>query len=148
LAFRVDDRLSITSPKARAEVTLPVTVSWTMRDFNITKDGLAGSTKQAGYFAVFVDRAPQPPGKTLAWIARNDHTCRPSDGCPDDQYLAARGIYSTTDTHITFQQLPRSSNAHQKEQHSVTVILLDPSGKRIGESGQQVDFVVRRKALS
>jgi hypothetical protein len=148
LSFRVDKRLSITSPKNRAELTLPVTVSWKMNDFTITKGDAAGATGKAGYFAVFVDRAPQPPGKALSWLAGKDRTCRPSDGCPDDQYLAARGVYSTTDTHITFDQLPRSSDTHQKERHSVTVVLLDPAGKRIGETAQQVDFVVRRKALS
>src|SRR3954449_7464875 len=54
LAFRVDDRLDITSPKDRAEVTLPLTVSWTVRDFTVDKSGATG-TKDTGYFAVFVD---------------------------------------------------------------------------------------------
>lgn len=134
LAFRVDDRVSITSPKDRAEVTLPLTVSWTAHDV-------------ADRFAVFVDRAPQPPGKPLSWVARKDHSCRASDDCPDEQYLAARGIYSTTGTHITFDQLPRSSDNGQKERHTITVVLLDAAGKRIGESAFQVNVVVRRKGL-
>jgi hypothetical protein len=146
LSFRVDDRVDITAPKDRAEVTLPVTVSWTVRDFTVDKSGAPGA-KDTGYFGVFVDRAPQPPGKPLSWVARKDRTCRASDGCPDDEYLAARGIYSTTDTHITFEQLPRPSNDHQKERHSITVVLLDPAGKRIGESAFQVDVTVLRKAL-
>jgi hypothetical protein len=148
LAFRVDDRLSITTPKDRAEVTLPLTVSWRMRDFTITKGDSTGVTTKAGYFAVFVDRAPQPAGKPLSWLARKDRTCRAADGCPGEEYFAARGIYSTTATHLTFDQLPRSSNTHQKERHSVTVVLLDPSGRRIGETAAQVDVVVRRNGLS
>lgn len=147
LAFRADDRLTITSPKDRAEVTLPLTVSWQIRDFRIER-GTGATGGSAGYFAVFVDQAPVPPGKPLSWVARKDRTCRASDGCPDAQFLASRGIYSTTDTHITFEQLPRPADSNQKERHSVTVILLDPSGHRIGESAFQVDVVVRRKALS
>ncbi len=149
LAFRVDDRLSFTAPEDRAEVTLPLTVSWRMRDFTVTKPGSADAGADAGddagYFAVFVDRAPQPPGKPLSWVARKDRTCRPNDGCPDAEYLAARGIYSTTDTHITFDQLPRPSSDKRKERHTLTVVLLDPSGKRIGESAYQIDVVLRRK---
>lgn len=148
LAFRVDDRLSISSPKNRSEVSLPVTVRWEMRDFTIRKGDAGESSNKAGYFAVFVDRAPQPAGKPLSWLARDDRSCRTSEGCPNDEYFAARGVYSTTATQITFPQLPRSSSTHQKERHSVTIVLLDPAGRRIGESAQQVDFVVRRKAQS
>jgi hypothetical protein len=144
LAFRVDKRLTITSPEDRAEVTLPLTVSWRVRDFTVTKSAV-GAGSDAGYFAVFVDRAPQPPGKPLSWVARKDRTCRAADGCPDAEYLAARGIYSTTDTHITFDQLPRPANERRKERHTLTVVLLDPAGKRIGESSYQLDVVLRRK---
>jgi len=98
---------------------------------------------------VFVDQAPQPPGKPLSWIAHNDRACRAADGCPDAEYLAARHIFSTTDTHITFAQLPLSSGeSKQKERHSITVILLDPAGKRIGESAFQIDISVNRRSLS
>ncbi len=146
LAFRVDDRLTITSPKDRAEVTLPLTVSWQVRNFTVVGPGEPSTGKDSGYFAVFVDQAPQPPGKRLSWVARKDHTCRPAEGCPDAQYLAARHIFSTTDTHLTFEQLPRPSNEHRKEWHSITVVLLDPSGKRIGESAYQIDVQVRRSS--
>jgi len=149
LAFRIDDRLTITSPENRATVSLPFTVSWEMRDFTVVGPGGSPAGDKAGYFAVFVDQAPQPPGKKLSWIARKDRTCRPADGCPDAEYLATRHIFSTTDTHITFQQLPRpSGDSKRKERHAITVILLDPSGRRIGESAFQVDVVLDRKALS
>ena len=146
LAFRVDKRLTITSPKDRAEVTLPLTVSWNIRDFTIVGPGESPQARDSGYFAVFIDQAPQPPGKPLSWIARKDRTCRASDGCPDAEYLAARHIFSTTDTHITFEQLPRpSSENKQKERHTITVVLLDPAGKRIGESAFEVVVTVDRK---
>jgi hypothetical protein len=144
LDFRVDDRLTITSPKARAEVTLPLTVSWDVRDFTVVGPGGPSAGAKSGYFAVFVDQAPQPPGKKLSWVARKDRTCRPADGCPDAQYLAARYIFSTTDTHITFEQLPRPAGDKFKERHSITVVLVDPAGKRIGESAFQLDVTVKR----
>jgi hypothetical protein len=95
---------------------------------------------------VFVDQTPQPPGKTLAWVARKDRSCRKSDGCPDAEYLAARNIYSTSDTSITFEQLPRPSDEKKKERHNVTIVLLDAQGRRIGESAFYVEFTVKRKS--
>lgn len=147
LAFRVDDRLTILEPKARSEVTLPVTVRWKVRDFDVVEPGslATGDKGKVGTFAVFVDGTPQSPGKTLASLAKKDRSCRPSDGCPDAQYLADRNIYSTSKTEITFEQLPRPSDEKSKERHDVTIILLDPQGKRIGESAFYVQFIVQRK---
>ena len=146
LAFRVDERVTIDAPKARSEVSLPVTVRWSVKDFQVVAPGVGGTASEdAGYFGVFVDRTPQPPGKTLAWVARKDRSCRPSDGCPDAEYLAARNIYSTSDTSITFEQLPRPSDRDKKERHNVTIVLLDAQGRRIGESAFYVDFIVTRK---
>ena len=146
LAFRIDKRLTIDAPAARSEVTLPVTVRWHIKDFDVVDPGTSASgSGDAGYFGVFVDGAPQPPGKPLAWVARKDRTCRAADGCPDAQYLAARNIYSTSDTSITFQQLPRPSDSKRKERHSVTIVLLDTQGRRIGESAFYVEFTVKRK---
>jgi hypothetical protein len=150
LAFRVDDRLTITAPEDRAVVTLPVTVRWDIRDFDVVKPGAAAPRPgtDAGYFAVFVDGTPQPPGKTLAHLARKDRSCRPADGCPDAEYLAARNVYSTSAQEITFEQLPRPSDEKKKERHTVTIVLLDPAGKRIGESAFEVTFTLERKGQS
>ena len=147
LAFRIDDRLTIEAPEQRSELTLPVTVRWSIKDFTIVDPGSGGTAaKDTGYFGVFVDKTPQPPGKTLAWVARKDRSCRPSDGCPDAEYLAARNIYSASDTSITFDQLPRPSDKNKKERHNVTIILLDADGRRIGESAFYVEFTVDRKS--
>jgi hypothetical protein len=150
LAFRVDDRLTITAPADRAEVTLPVTVRWDIRDFEVVEPGgsAAQAGKDAGYFAVFVDGTPQPPGKPLSHLARDDRSCRPSEGCPDAEYLAARNVYTTSARQITFEQLPRPSNEKTKERHAVTIVLLDPAGKRIGESAFEVTFTLDRKGSS
>lgn len=53
LAFRVDDRLQITSPRDRETVTLPLTLRWEVTGID------------DGSFAVFVDRTPIRPGATF-----------------------------------------------------------------------------------
>ena len=149
LAFRVDERLQILRPADQSTVRLPVTVEWTIEDFAVVEPGgtapVPGAAQDAGYFAVFLDTSPQPPGKPLSWVARNDSSCRAQDGCPDPAYLAARGIYATTDTRIVFEQFPvPPADSKRAERHSVTVVLLDAAGMRIGESAFQVDFTVDR----
>lgn len=135
LAFRQDDRLSFVTPEDRAEITLPLTVAWEVEDFEV------GTS--AGSFAVFVDRAPQPPGKTLDWLARDDDTCRVEDGCPDEQWFADRDVFRTTDRELTIEQLPARSD-DRRELHEVTVILLDEQGRRVGETGWTLEFQVAR----
>lgn len=147
LAFKVDKRLTFQSPEDRATVSLPLTLDWDIRDFEIT--GLAGEPREdAGYFAVFLDSTPMPPGRMLRWIARKDTSCRPADGCPDEEYLIARGIYTTTDTELVLDQLPRTGgddDRDRRERHRATIVLLNARGERIGESAFEVVFDVDRK---
>src|SRR5205085_2729127 len=63
VAFKQDHRVSIVYPRNRQKVTLPMTVRWTVKDFD-------------GTFGVLLDRAPQPPGEPLTWFARNDKSCK------------------------------------------------------------------------
>ena len=145
LAFKIDDRLTFQSPKDRATVKLPVTLDWAIRDFEISEPG-GEPRKGAGYFAVFVDSSPMPPGKSLSYLARKDNGCRPADGCPDKEYLLVRGIYTTTDTKLVIEQLPRSSAEDRRERHRATIVLLDASGIRIGESAFELAFNIDREA--
>ena len=135
LAFRQDDRLSFVTPEDRAEITLPLTVEWEVEDFEVGRG--------AGSFAVFVDRAPQPPGKTLDWLARDDDSCRAEDGCPDEQWFAERDVFRTTDRQLTIEQLPARTD-DRRELHEVTVVLLDEQGRRVGETGWTLEFQVAR----
>ena len=145
LAFRIDDRLTILEPEDRATVTLPVTIDWDIRDFDVVEPG-GDPREDAGYFGVFVDTTPMPPGEPLSWIARKDNSCREADGCPDAEYLAARNIYTTTETELTLEQLPRTTNDDdRRERHRVTIVLLDASGTRIGESAFEVAFDLDRR---
>ena len=135
VALRQDDRLEFVAPADRAEVTLPVTVRWRVRDFEVGPN--------AGSFAVFVDRAPQPPGKALAWLARNDRHCRARRGCPDGAWFAERGVYPTTATSFTIERLP-ADPAGRRELHEITVVLIDERGRRVAETGWSLELQVER----
>lgn len=137
LAFRQDDRLSFVSPDDRSKVTLPVTVQWRVDDFEVGAD--------AGSFAVFVDRAPQPPGKPLSWLARDDESCRVTDGCPDERWYAERDVLLTTDPEVTIDRLPARADG-RREWHEVTVVLIDEHGRRVGETGWTLEFQVERES--
>jgi hypothetical protein len=144
LNFIADDRVTFIAPDDRAEVRLPLTVSWRVRDFEVTgNDGRR--RRDAGYFGVFVDRAPQPPSQTLDWIVRDDARCRDRTAC-DEAYLAQLNIHSTTETTFEIDRLPTPSSdaVRRREFHEVTVVLLDGSGRRIGESAFTRQFEVDR----
>ncbi|HJT38251.1 MAG TPA: hypothetical protein VJ818_07490 [Actinomycetota bacterium] len=144
LAFVQDRRLDITQPTGNKKVSLPLTVRWTVHDFHVTgPDGSA--TPNAGYFGVFLDRTPVPPGKPLTWIARDDKTCARIPGCPDTTYLNERHVYATTSMQITFNLLPDLDASGGHETHDVTIVLLDGRGMRIGESEWYATFHYDRK---
>lgn len=144
LAFREDDRVTILRPADRALVRPPVIVEWEVRDFDVTGPTEA-ARPDAGYFGIFVDRAPPPPGRTPEWLFRDDTSCRPADGCPDKAYLADRDIYTTTEMRFTVSNLRKldpSSKRRRRELHEATIVLLDGRGRRIGESAFPAEFQV------
>jgi hypothetical protein len=145
MQFVNDHRVTITEPKMRTTVKTPLTVRWTYRDFELV--GADGSTDpHKGYFAVFVDRAPVPAGKTLAYVAHNDKSCRPQSGCPDAAYLADAHVYATDEPEITLETLPFQPGVRGgRELHTITVVLMDGAGRRIGESAWYVDVRFRRR---
>lgn len=148
LAFKQDKRLAFSSPKNRATVTLPVRIDWDIRDFTIIAPGQGDPENQdEGYFAVFIDASPMPPGEPLRWLARKDRTCRASDGCPDAEYLNSRGVYLTTETELVIPQLPRGANEKRRDRHRATIVLLNSNSERMGESAFEIAFDVERKDL-
>jgi hypothetical protein len=137
LAFVQDDRLEIVSPVSHTKVSLPVTIRWKVDGFRVTRpDGM--SDRNSGYFGIFVDRAPVPPGKTLDWIARDDKRCLANPPCPDELYFADRETYTTDQTFFTLAQLPDQDAYQGHETHEVSIVLLDGAGRRIGESAWYV----------
>ena len=148
LNFRVDNRLQFLSPPARTLVTTPVTVRWKMAGFEVEAPGSAPPRRDAGYFAVFVDRAPIKPGQTMRSVASRDEECLHKPGCPDPAYLAARQIYTGTAGSLTLQQIPPIAGDVERVQiHTITVVLMDTSGHRIGESAWELDLRMTRVGL-
>jgi hypothetical protein len=143
LALVQDKRLEIVAPVARTTVRQPVTIRWRVHGFQITgRDGRA--TPDAGYFGVFVDTTPVPPGKPLSWVAHDDRRCRATPGCPDAAYLADHRTYAVSSTSFTLDVLPDLNTYSGHELHEVTVVLLDGTGHRIGESAWYVNFYFDR----
>lgn len=145
LAFIQDRRLEFVSPEDRELVRLPVTIDWEVEDLEIgpgAEERASGAG--ASEFAVFIDQRPQPPGEPLSWHAEDDETCQLDPGCPDDEWYRLRGIHTTTDTSFTIERLPRPTEEGRREMHTITVVLLDASGVRIGESAWQLEIEIDR----
>lgn len=142
MAFVRDQRVRIVEPRERSTVTLPVTLRWVVRGFTVTgRDGR--STSDAGYFAVFVDRMPIPPGTTLDWYALQDESC---EGEPCGSVAKLSDIYATEATTLELPQLRATRETAGRELHTVRIVLLDGTGARIGESAFRVQFNFERKA--
>jgi len=131
VAFVQDDRIQILTPEDRATVTLPLEVSWTARDLP------PGTT-----FALFVDRAPVAPGAILASLFSDDHSCARDPACPSPDALLSLGVHRTTRTTVVLESPLPEGRPSSPETHDATLILIDASGKRIGESAFAVTFTV------
>jgi hypothetical protein len=146
LAFRADERVEITAPEQRSEVTLPFDLVWTVKDFNITgPDGT--DLNDAGYFAVLVDTTPMPPGEDLRYYSRDDDSCLPAAGCPDQAYLNDRNVYLTRRTTFPVTAVTDTRPIDRQsapDSHEVTIVLLNGKSERIGESSFRVQFTVDR----
>lgn len=141
MAFFQDDRVRIVEPQEGGTVELPVTLRWEVEGFTVTgPDGHARD--DAGYFAVFVDRHPIPPGRTLEWYAQQEDSCGGS-ACASVDNLAQ--VYATVDTTVELTQLPAIRDTGGRELHTVRIVLLDGTGARIGESAFRVQFNFERE---
>jgi hypothetical protein len=141
LEFVTDNRLHVTAPADRALVHLPVTLRWTMSDFTAALPGTAPPSKDAGYFAVFVDRHPVRPGQTLAEVITNRSQCAPQ--CAAKSYLATQGVYTTVSPILTLRQVDPIDDHQAVQLHEAVIVLMDTTGRRIGESAWYVDFRLR-----
>lgn len=113
-AFRIDERVRVIAPEDRAEVTLPLTVRWEAQ-------GLEEPS-----FGVFVDRAPVRPGKpVVAEVTRTD------------------AVFTTAETQVVIPAVAEGEEG-KRDRHTATIVLLDGSGRRVGESAWDVVFEVKR----
>ena len=147
LNFRVDDRLHFVSPKDRSRVHTPVTLTWTMRGFRTAAIGSEPPSRDAGYFAVFVDQQPIKPGQTMKALAA-DRFCKRDPKCPDVSYLNDRGVYLTTTPSLRIDQVANLTTSHDKvQQHTFVVVLMDTAGHRIGESAWELDLRIPKAGV-
>jgi hypothetical protein len=124
--------VTITSPTPMTETGLPFVVRWT------------ASAPAPGGFAVFVDRAPLPPGKDLRWVVRkaNDTACLARPACPDAAWLRSRRIYLVAGTEARVDAVSQPANGRGGGVHRVSVIPLAALGRRTSEAGDSVELVV------
>ena len=143
LAFIRDERVRIVEPSYREELQLPATLDW-----EVTDPDLSAQIGTELMFGVYRDIDPQPPGENMEYFARNDPACMRSTECPDEQYLRQLGIQTTTETEFTWQQLPIAPGVDLERGHSdfhdVTLILVNGSGARVGESAWHIVFEIER----
>jgi hypothetical protein len=137
LSFVQDDRVDIVRPEDRSTVDLPLRIDWSVEDFAVGRG--------KGSFGVFVDRTPQPSGKTQAWLFRGDPSCRGTGArlCSTAAFLGQRNVFRTTRSDFTIEQVNRLSGAQAGRQfHEATIVLLDEDGERVGEGAWSVQFEV------
>jgi hypothetical protein len=148
LQFRVDNRLDFVSPEPRAEVKQPVTITWRMDDFRVVSpDSAEPPSRESGYFAIFVDRAPVKPGKTLRGIVGGEDYCRQNPKCTSRAELRQYGVFTTAETSYKFPRLPDLlSNDEDVQLHSFTIVLMDTAGRRIGESAWRLELRIPRES--
>jgi hypothetical protein len=133
LAFAQDDRIEIEAPGDNETVSLPFEVRWSARDYD-------------GRFVVLFDRTPMRPGRHLRSLVPAGDPCLARSSCPDEEWLAERHVFVTSDTRITVEDLPEErTNNRAKDRHEMTIVLLDDDGKRLGESVFVREFVVDRE---
>jgi hypothetical protein len=134
LQFRESDRIVIESPDDDGAVGLPVVITW-----------VDNAETTATRFAVFIDRTPQKKGKTVESLFIDKRRCRPERGCPDEAFLADRGVFVVDGTSITVDTIDRGDvQGRQREFHDVTIIPLDVDGRRLGEASTTRRFELDR----
>jgi hypothetical protein len=132
-ALTVDDSIEIVEPLPMEVVDTPFTVRWT------------GGGDAASSFAVFVDRHPVAPGRSID--AGFEDECEGIPGCPDDAVLASRGIYRTNNRELTLPLVAPAGGvdgASALEVHRATIVVVDAQGVRRGERAWTTEFRVRR----
>lgn len=144
-AFKVDETISITQPRARSTVSLPTSIRW--RDHeppaNLRVDP---RDPDAEYYGVFVDRAPLGPGRRIESLIGKEDSCRRTPGCPDAAFLARLKVYFTAQPSLTLEflsDLRPTERGNSKDPHEVTIVRMR-GDKRVGEAAFRVNYFVDR----
>ena len=131
LALRIDRSLSITAPANRSRVDTPLHVEWTDT-----------ASRPGGSYLVLIDRSPMPPGETIRWFAKGDADCATTPTCPDELYLARRGVTVATSTSVDITIVPPLKGSREGAFHELTIVRLDAEGRRDGEMAAVTQFKV------
>ena len=121
LEFRQDRRLDFTAPASNALTHLPVTLSWSMKDYPTTGT-------DAGRFAVFIDQHPVKVG-------HNVDSVLPSGTQATATLLANANVYVTSADQLRLTIVPDLNNdTASRQRHTATVVLINAAGDRTTES--------------
>lgn len=131
LGLRADRSLSITAPATRARVSTPLLVEWTDT-----------APRPGGSYLVLIDRSPMPPGETVRWFAKGDDDCAATPTCPDELYLARRGVAVAASTSVDITIVPPLTGSREGTFHELTIVRLDADGRRDGETAAFIQFKV------
>lgn len=129
ISLTTDTSVEILAPADRTSVGLPLEVRWS-----------DDAPVPGGGYLVVIDRAPMPPGETAEWFARDDPDCAVNPGCPDELWLARRGITPSADPAVTIEIVPAREDSRPDAYYDLTVVRLDAEGRRYGEAAYHVQF--------
>ena len=119
--FRQSDRVTVDYPGIYSTVKEPLEISWHAHAFSAPADGS---------FGVFLDRDPMPPGRGLEYFDPADR---------DRIWVVDR-----TSLHLAVLAARAGVDPAEQNHHDVSVVLLDHSGRRVGEYVGFSEFNVRR----
>lgn len=144
IALETNRSLTLLAPTDGGTVAMPFSVQWRVDNAALRQQLASGARR----LAIFFDRSPMPPGETFHAVA--DKECRQTPGCPDTAYLTDRDIFVATASSLplsSFQvdDLPDTRTPHQrKDQHQLTIVVVDASGRRVGEAAFEAEFDISR----
>lgn len=128
LQFAKDSRVRIVEPHQLATVTTPVHLRWV-------------ATARASY-AVFVDSLPVHPGQNLRALA--GPRCAGVVSCVDEAWLNRHYVFLASRPDLELDALPILATAKgERDMHTATIVLVDSTWKRLGESAWTVTFGLR-----
>ena len=127
LDWKRNDAVIVLAPVPGASIAHPpIKVAWQ------APAGLIGPGRPADRFAVFVDTTPVRPGQRVMSVL--DRYCADQGtDCETEANLASDGIYLTTRPQLEIPTLPLVNSA-VKNEHQVTIVLLDKDDRRLGEA--------------
>lgn len=137
VSFRADHRLSIEHPSPEDVVGLPLVVRWSADDVDLS-DGT--------HFALFIDRPPVPPDREVRLrVCTEGEKLPPQIGefrkkCEDERLRIA----FARDTSFGIPCIAPRFDAPERRRnsHTLTVVLVDAEGRRIGQAADSVNFDV------